>query len=554
MSDRLKILLIDDDEEEFLIISEMLAEIASSAISLDWVRTYGEGLEAIRRPEYDACLLDYLLDTGNGLDLLGEAIAKGCKAPVIFLTAYGNYEIDVCATKAGAADYLVKGEFTVDLLERTIRHAIERKHAEEELKRHRQNLEKMVAERTVQHAEARLDAERRAQEAEQGKSILEALLEHIPAGIMIVDSPDLTIRAISRYAFELAGAPRQNFDGCPLSGRPWSILRVESEHPEPLRNLPIARAALSGQVISNEEWTLRHDRGRSIPVLISAGPIRDKSGEVTGAIAVWRDIGDLKRAREELRQARDDLEVRVYHRTLELAEAMASLRNSQARLKSLTAQLIRAQEDERKRIAREMHDSIGSSLSAVKFSLENAARQAESGSVGPELYTQLSVAVSHAIEESRRIMTDLRPSILDDLGIIATIGWLCRRHRTIHSGRIVEEKIAIRENEIPENLKITIYRIIQEAMNNIAKYSRASNVTLLLVRNGDSIELCVEDDGVGFDPQAVSATHDGSAGFGLTSMRERTELSEGCFRIESAPGAGTRIQVSWPLPRARENL
>ena len=188
MTDRVRILLIDDDEEDFLIVSDMLAEIAR--FSLDWVQSYEEGLEALSRQEHDVYLLDYLIGAHNGLDLLKDAVARGCKAPIIFLTAHGNYSVDLKVMEAGASDYLVKGEFTSPVLERSIRYSLMGKHIEEELKQHRSNLEELVRQRTIQHAEARADAERRANEAERRQAILEALLEYIPEGIAVVDSPE----------------------------------------------------------------------------------------------------------------------------------------------------------------------------------------------------------------------------------------------------------------------------------------------------------------------------------------------------------------------------
>lgn len=545
MSNRIKLLLIDDDEEDFLIISDMLSEISNPRYKLDWVSSFDKGLEAIGRAEHDIYLLDYLLDARNGLDLLEAAVSMGCRAPIIFLTAYGNYDIDLRAMKAGAADYLVKGEFTAPLLERAIRYSIERKAVEEELRRHRQHLEQMVHDRTVQHAEARADAERRAIEAEQRRAILDALLEHIPEGIAIVDSPDLKIQALSRYVLEMEGLSREQMEGYSLSENQWRCLHPENERPDDSRELPLVRAALKGQVVSNEEWLITSEEGKRFPVLYSAGPIRDSFGNVTGAVGAWRDISELKKIQSELQQARNDLELRVYQRTLELAETMESLKESENQLKALAAQLLRAQEDERKRIAREMHDSIGSSLSAVKFCIENAVQQIKKGLGGVEMLSQLPSIVEHAIEESRRIMTDLRPSILDDLGIVVTIGWFCRRYQTLYSDISVEEVVQIEESEIPEHLKIIIFRIIQEAMNNAAKYSSAEKIELRLFKRDTQIELRIEDNGVGFDLCAAVTRCDPSGGLGLTSMKERAELSGGKFEIRSAPGTGTRIMASW---------
>ena len=539
MTDHVRVLLIDDDEEDFLIVSDMLAEIAR--FSLDWVQSYEAGLEAIARQEHDVYLLDYVMGEHNGLDLLKDAVARGCKAPIIFLTAHGNYSIDLKVMEAGASDYLVKGEFTPPVLERSIRYSLMGKQIEEELKQHRSNLEELVRQRTIQHAEARADAERRANEAEQRQSILEALLEYIPEGIAVVDSPELQVQALSRYALDMVGlfgGKRRN----PLTNLDLAL----AELPDGSGLLePIREAALHGKISSNLEQTLtkQHNEGE-IAVLLSAGPIRDTFGNVTGAVAAWRDISELKRIREELRIAHDNLELRVHQRTRELAQTLIELKESREELRLLASQLLRAQEDERKRIAREMHDSIGSSLSAVKFSLENTAAQLKKNPRFREAFLALSRAVEQAIDESRRIITDLRPSILDDLGIIVTINWFCRRFEATYTDIRVEKEVGLEEAQVPENLKIIIFRIIQESMNNSAKHSQARKISLSLSLEGDWIELRIIDDGVGFDQSAVVSKGQ-CAKFGLTSMRERAELSDGQFRIESLRGVGTTVSVRW---------
>ncbi|HIJ77309.1 MAG TPA: response regulator [Deltaproteobacteria bacterium] len=543
MTDQIRVLLIDDDQEDFFLISDMLAEAENTRFKLAWVKTYEAGLEAICKEEHDVYLLDYFIGAHNGLGILKKAVEGGCKAPVIFLTAHGNYEIDLEAMEAGASDYLAKGEFTVPILERSIRYSIESKRIEEELKEHRSNLEELVRERTIQHAEARADAERRAREAEGRQAILEALLEHIPVGIVLVNSPSLQVQALSRYAVDMVGlAGREQKRSQPLTDLDLSVADLWPDSSGLLK--PIKDAALRGKIASDQEHAVKVRCEENIPVLVSAGPIRDSLGNVTGAVAAWRDISELKRIQEELRIARDNLELRVQQRTQELAETLMELRESREELKLLASQLLRAQEDERKRIAREIHDSIGSSLSAVKFCVENAAARLTENPEVRESFMTLSRAMEQAIDEARRIMTDLRPSLLDDFGIIATIGWFCRGFECIYTDIPVEKDIRLEESQVPENLKIIIFRIIQEAMNNSAKHSRARKVSLGLSFEDGCIALRVSDDGVGFD-RAAAASKGQGAKFGLTSMRERAELSGGEFEIESIRKIGTTISVRW---------
>jgi len=545
MTDHVRVLLIDDDQEDFLLVSDMLAEAENTKFKLAWVQTYEAGLEAISKGEHDVYLLDYFMGSDNGLDLLKKAVDGGCRAPIILLTAQGNYAVDLKAMESGASDYLAKGEFTVPILERSIRYSIMSKHIEEELKQHRSNLEELVRKRTIQHAEARADAERRAHEAEERQAILEALLEHIPVGIILVDSTDLQVRALSRYAVDTVGlAGGKEKRNRPLTDLDLSIADLWPDSSGLLK--PIRDAALRGRIASNREHTLKVRGEDNVPVLVSAGPIRDSLGNVTGAVAAWKDISELKHVQEELRIARDNLELRVQQRTQELAETLIELKESREGLKLLASQLIRAQEDERKRIAREIHDSIGSSLSAVKFCVENAAAQLTENPGVRKSFMTLSKAMEQAIDESRRIVTDLRPSVLDDFGIVATIGWFCRRFESIYTDIPVEKDIRLEESQVPENLKIIVFRIIQEAMNNSAKHSRARKISLGLSFEDGCIALRIRDDGVGFDRAAVASKGPG-AKFGLTSMRERAELSGGEFEIESIRESGTTISVRWKI-------
>ena len=149
--------------------------------------------------------------------------------------------------------------------------------------------------------------------------------------------------------------------------------------------------------------------------------------------------------------------------------------------------------------------------------------------------------IQDGIEECRRMQMDLRPGILDDLGLLATLSWFCRRFKTIYSTIQIVQEIAVEEGAIPNALKIVIYRVVQEAMNNIAKYSKASLVNLSLRKEDAKIQLTIQDNGQGFDLETVKK------GMGLSTMRERAQLSGGAFAIESAKGIGTIIGVSWPV-------
>jgi PAS domain S-box-containing protein len=224
------------------------------------------------------------------------------------------------------------------------------------------------------------------------------------------------------------------------------------------------------------------------------------------------------------------------------------IRDSESRLRLLSSELLNAQEKERKRIAGELHDSVVASLSAVKFSIESAvSNKMRNGTAEPELLEALISRVKDSIQETRRIMADLRPSVLDDLGILAALNWFCREYQETYSHIHIEKKIDIPEGEVPNSLKTVIFRISQEALNNIAKHSRAEFVEISLREIGRMIELAIQDNGQGFDLEKNLSESGSRKGLGLLSMRERAELSGGSFSIESIVGEGTRICVSWPL-------
>ncbi len=283
-----------------------------------------------------------------------------------------------------------------------------------------------------------------------------------------------------------------------------------------------------------------------------------------------RDITERRRAEEslrqrtlELQQLTEALELRVQERTEELAATNeelrsqieecqrieADLRKSQSGLRQLSTALINAQERERKLIAQEIHDGMGASLAATRFKVEAVFK--EMGDNNPQASAALESIipiVQGAIEEARRIQMSLRPSVLDDIGILATINWFCRQYESTYSNIRIRKEIEIEEDEVPGSLKIVIYRVLQEALNNIAKHSKAPVVLLILGKRDQAIELVIRDSGQGFDVSEIQSRKGTARGLGLDSMRERTELSGGSFSIESNKGKGTVIQASWSLP------
>jgi len=338
--------------------------------------------------------------------------------------------------------------------------------------------------------------------------------------------------------------------------------RVARYFQEPEKVMEGFHRVLTDGVLRDYELEIRQPDGRTIFLLCNASLFRDSTGKPLGVCAVARDMTERRQVEEELRSYREHLEELVRDRTSTLAMTNDLLQqeinerrgtehallDSQRALRFLSSQLLTTQEEERKRIARELHDSIGQSLAAIKFNVESVldALTREHSRTGVRALAQIIPVVQNAIEEARRIYTGLRPSILDDLGIIATIGWFCREFQKTYTGISIEQQINLNEDDIPEPLKIVIFRILQEAFNNIARHSKAELVNLCLERKNGRIHLTLEDNGIGFDLETTLARTSYPKGLGISGMKERTEHANGSFRIFSSSDQGTIIQVSWP--------
>jgi len=270
-----------------------------------------------------------------------------------------------------------------------------------------------------------------------------------------------------------------------------------------------------------EEFFARHRDGTIFPVEVSSSIVTDSDGTVLGMMASFIDITERKRFEDELKK-------------------------SERQLRTLSKKLVESQELERKLIARELHDGIGASLTTIKYSLEQHL------DTHPEEKKSLEQAVSlvqQAIKDTSRMSRSLRPSILDEMGVLPAIRWFCRQSQEANNGIQVETQLEVQEREIPDSLKIAIYRIVQEALTNVAKHSGAQSVTVALTKTDGSLVLSIGDDGKGFDsvgPDQKVKPSDDIRGMGLSSMKERAELSGGTIAIMPLKGSGTIIHAKWP--------
>jgi signal transduction histidine kinase len=208
-----------------------------------------------------------------------------------------------------------------------------------------------------------------------------------------------------------------------------------------------------------------------------------------------------------------------------------------------------AQEEEKRRIAMDLHDDLGQTLNTIKFSMQTMLKESSLQS-DPHLKTQLMAMIEvaqSAIDSVERIATDLRPAILDQLGFLSTCRWMLRQFCLAHGELGIDLKLTVKEADISEVLKITLFRIIQEALNNIAKHSRADFVRVRLKKEKNRLFLTIEDNGVGYDETELEHKRANRPGRGLANMIYRAVESGGHCTIDSRKGRGTLVMASWPL-------
>lgn len=271
------------------------------------------------------------------------------------------------------------------------------------------------------------------------------------------------------------------------------------------------------------------------------------------------------KAEADLKKAHSELEKMVKLRTAELSQTVEALveeiaerkqteqalRDSEQTLRRLSLKIIETQENERRQIAKELHDSIGSSLAAIKFAVEGRLLTMKKSPPNHNTVSLEKIAgyIHDTINEVRRISTSLRPSMLDDLGLLATIKWYCRSRSEMHTAVRIETKLALTDGDVPDYSKIVIYRVLQEALNNALRHSKADTIRVSLEAVNDRIRLCINDNGCGFDPEDAMQSKDPLSGYGLKGMRDRAEVVGGSLSLDSGPGRGTSVCLELPCEK-----
>ena len=240
----------------------------------------------------------------------------------------------------------------------------------------------------------------------------------------------------------------------------------------------------------------------------------------------------------------------VARTTAENARLLQRLGEAEKRFRLISRGILRVQEAERGRISRDLHDGVGQSLTALKVQLQLLEMSAaEEDSALSARLGELREMADRSLQDVRQISHLLRPQMLDDLGLLPTLRWLARTFQQRTGVEVALSADGVDEQMDPD-LSNLVFRLVQEALTNVAKHARAARAEVRLRRAGDRLFLAVQDRGAGFDAASCLRSTDEDRGFGLRGMRDRVQLFSGRFTVTSEPGAGTTIEVEVPLDAA----
>ena len=306
---------------------------------------------------------------------------------------------------------------------------------------------------------------------------------------------------------------------------------------DPIVVLPAHEQLLGGERIINYEHRLNRKDGKVITVLSNSRPITDTNGHVIGMQSTLFDITERNEAEKALQKAHDELERRVEERTRELDVQKNSLR-------FLSSRLIKAQEQERRRVSKGLHDEMGQALAILKLKLRSVQRGFPEGQSSlKEEFDDTAQYIDQIIETVRRLSKDLSPAVLEDLGLSSALEWLIENFGKQHSIRTSVEMVILK-HLFSQETQTNLYRIFQEALTNIVKHARAGHVSFV-VKKEEKGSVCffIKDNGKGFDVNEAVAVNITERGMGLTAMNERAYIMGAILDIQSRPGEGTRITL-----------
>jgi PAS domain S-box-containing protein len=361
----------------------------------------------------------------------------------------------------------------------------------------------------------RFTAERAIRESERTfRAMFDQAIELIGAA-----KPDGTLFEINRAAVEMLNVDALDLIGKKIWDIPWLPHAPKSQAMLLEQFQAAAAQAVSGDHVQQTHVIEAAD-GETRVLDFAAGPVRDEAGNIDFLVARSHDITDRVRAETDLRASRQQL-------------------------RRLSRRLIELQERERSHIARELHDHVGQALTAAKLNLAMIEQGSDETAIKKRAQDSISI-VDDLLDEVRTLAFELRPPMLDDLGLVAALRWYTGRQAE-RAGIEADFRASASGWLLDEEAASACFRVAQEAIANALKHAEASNLAVGLKAENDECILTVTDDGSGFDADRATGAEPDPASMGIVGMHERVSLVGGSLTIESEPGVGTTVRASFPL-------
>jgi PAS domain S-box-containing protein len=525
MSEKVNILMVDDQPAKLLSYEAILGELGENLIKATSGR---EALECLLRTDVAVVLMDVSMPEINGFQL-AEMIREHPRfrrTAIIFISAIHMTDLDrLRGYQRGAVDY-VSVPVVPELLRAKVSVFAELHRKTLELETLNRELEQRVLERTLELEKKAKALEQLNGELSERNQELDAIVETAP-DVIFSSQAGGSRDYFSQRIYEYTGAPADS-----LNGFAW----MDYAHPDDLERIKAqwSQCIQSGESYESE-YRLRARDGRYRWFRARAVPVRDREGRILKWYGTCSDIHDSKLLEESMRGTSIELEKTVRERT----EA----------LRRLSSRLMTMQDEERRRIARELHDSVGQELVAAKMVLDGILLKAS----GPpdQGLVEASSGVDRAIQEVRTMSHLLHPPLLDEVGLVWAVRWYLEglaKRSGIEASLDVEPTVFSR---LTPELETAVFRIVQEALTNVFRHSEATQVWVTLTQTEDRVMVTVRDNGKGF-PEGIVNLRPGSVGVGIGGMRQRLEEFGGELQLTNEnPGAMVDVCIPLRTPAAQ---
>jgi PAS domain S-box-containing protein len=520
--DRVNILMVDDQPGKLLSYEAILSELGENLVKATSAK---EALERLLKIDVAVVLMDVSMPEIDGFEL-AEIIRQHPrfqKTAIIFISAVHLTDLDrLKGYQHGAVDYL-SVPIVPEVLRAKVKVFTELHRKNQQLERLNAELEKRVAERTEELQQKAVALHKLNRELAQKNQELDAIVQTAP-DIIFSRNPDGGRDYISGRFYEYTGAP-------PDAGIGFGWLEyVHSEDKEQslarwMHSVQSGEAYEADYRLRGADLKYRWFRARAVP-------LRDSHGNIVKWYGTCSDIHDSKLLEQSIRESANELERMVENRT--------------AALRRLSNRMMTMQDEERRRIAREIHDGLGQELAAAKMILDGI--MAKDLSPGMEqASSEASQLVDRAIQQVRTISHLLHPPLLDEVGLVSALRWFLEGLSERSGINVVLEVDPSNLGRLKSELETAIFRIIQEALTNMFRHSGARNGSVTLIQKNGCIMVTVRDDGKGIDEQVIQLRPE-SVGVGIGGMRQRVTELGGTLRLANA-SPGTILEVVIPAIR-----